>query len=132
MFPDTKGPPPGWGIPRGMDGGGPLDTAVTSPFPLLTGFIPKALVFQGPTWGPLLQTAIKIKRLRVISSHIVQSKADIELRLNCEGENIDQKNSPVVFFWVADFSRAASNSACGGYEIKTRNQVPHQGVLMYV
>ena len=41
----------------------------------------RPLVFQGPTWGPLLQTAIKIKRLGVRSSHIVNLKADVELRV---------------------------------------------------
>ena len=74
-------PPPGWGIPRGMTGGGPVDTAVTSPCPLLASFFPGPLVFQGPTWGPLLETAMKMKRLGVRSSHIVNLKADVKLRV---------------------------------------------------
>ena len=74
-------PPPGWGIPRGMTGGGPVDTAVTPPCPLHNQFIHRAPFFQGPTWGPLLKTAIKIKRLGVRSSHIVNLKADVKLRV---------------------------------------------------
>ena len=79
----STGPPSSRGrlIPRSMTGGGPVDTAVTSPCPLHKRFIPRALFVQGPTWGPLLKTAIKIKRLGVRSSHIVNLKADVELRV---------------------------------------------------
>ena len=57
-----------------------VDTAVTSPCPLLADLIPKAPVFPNTHLGPLLQRTIKIKRLRVRSSHIVNLKADVELR----------------------------------------------------
>ena len=94
----TTTPHPGWGIPRGMDGGGPVNTAVTSPCPLLDNFIPRSPAFPRTHLGPLLQTAIKIKRLRVRSSHIVESKADIELRSNREEKKIDQKSSKRGFY----------------------------------
>ena len=44
-------PPPGWGIPRGMTGGGPVDTAVTSPCPLLASFIPRSPGFPRTHMG---------------------------------------------------------------------------------
>ena len=74
-------PPPGWVIPRGMTGGGPVDTAVTSPCPLLPSFLPRSPGFPRTHMGPLLETAIKIKRLGVGSSHIVNLKADVKLRV---------------------------------------------------
>ena len=54
-------PPPGWGIPRGMTGGGPVDTAVTSPCPLLTGFIPKAPGFPRTHMGAVTSNGYKNK-----------------------------------------------------------------------
>ena len=47
----------------------------------VTSLFPGPLFVQGPTWGPLLKTAIKIKRRGVRSSHIVNLKADVELRV---------------------------------------------------
>ena len=46
-----------------------------------TPVFPGPVLFQGPNWVRLLQTAIKIKRLGVRSSHIVNLKADVKLRV---------------------------------------------------
>ena len=54
-------PPPGWGIPRGMTGGGPVDTAVTSPCPLLTGFIPRSPAFPRTHLGAVTSNGYKNK-----------------------------------------------------------------------
>ena len=110
--PHNPTPHPGWGIPRCMDGGGPVDAVVTSPY-VLAAFIPRSPAFPRTHLGPLLQTAIKIKRLRVRSSHIVESKADIELRSNREEKNFDQKSSKRVFYSGWLICRALGIDACG-------------------
>ena len=51
----STGPPtyPGLLIPRSMTGGGPVDTAVTSPCPLLNSPFPRAPVCNGRAFWPL-------------------------------------------------------------------------------
>ena len=68
-------------VPRGMTGGGPVDMAVTSPCPLLAAFIPKAPVFPRTHLGAVTSNGYKIKWVGVRSSHIVNLKADVKLRV---------------------------------------------------
>ena len=57
----TTTPHPGWGIPRGMNGGGPVDTAVTSPCPLLAAFIPRSPGFPRTHLGAVTSNGYKNK-----------------------------------------------------------------------
>ena len=76
---------PGRLISRSMTGG-VLWTWLLHPRVRYTAdSFPGPLFLQGPTWGPLLQMAMDIKRLRAGSSHIVNLKADVELRVRVGG-----------------------------------------------
>ena len=79
----STGPPssPGRLVPRSMTGGSPVDTAVTSPCPLHNVFITRALVCPRTHMGDVTSNGYIKRRLRVRSSHIVNLKADIELRV---------------------------------------------------
>ena len=59
----STGPPssPGRLFSRSMTGGGPVDTAVTSPCPLLTLFIPKAHGFPRTHMGAVTSNGYKSK-----------------------------------------------------------------------
>ena len=52
----STGPPssPGRLVPRSMTGGGPVDTAVTSQWPLLGSFFPRPWISKDPHWGRYL------------------------------------------------------------------------------